>query len=61
MEQTIESAVERYQKGTISLGRAAEIADMSVWKFIDVLADRGIESNYDETDLETDLQAVRDD
>jgi len=61
MEQTVESVVERYQKGTISLGRAAEIADMSVWKFLDVLADRRVELNYDESDLETDLRAVRDD
>lgn len=57
----IETAVRRYREGTISLGRAAEIADMSIWRFLDVLDNRDVEMNYDESDLEADLAAVRDD
>jgi len=57
----IETAVQRYRDGTISIGRAAELADVSVWRFLDVLDERGVEMNYDETDLEADIAAVRDD
>ena len=61
MDQTVESTIEGYQEGTISLGRAAELADVSVWEFIDALDDHGVELNYDESDLETDIRAVRTD
>ena len=57
----IETAVRRYRNGTVSLGRAAELADVSVWQFLDVLDERGVEMNYDESDLEADIAAVRDD
>ncbi|WP_135829751.1 UPF0175 family protein [Halorussus halobius] len=57
----IETAVRRYREGTVSLGRAAELADVSVWRFLDVLDERGVETNYDESDLEADIAAVRDD
>ncbi|WP_276279825.1 UPF0175 family protein [Halorussus caseinilyticus] len=55
----IETAVRRYREGTISLGRAAELADVSVWRFLDTLDERGVEMNYDESDLEADIAAVR--
>jgi predicted HTH domain antitoxin len=57
----IETAVKRYREGTISVGRGAELADVSVWRFLDILDERGIEMNYDKGDLETDVAAVRDD
>ena len=57
----IETAVRRYRNGTVSVGRAAELADVSVWQFLDVLDERGVEMNYDESDLEADIAAVRDD
>lgn len=44
----------------MSLGRAAEIADLSLWRFLDVLDDRQVEANYTEGDLEADLDAARD-
>lgn len=57
----IDTAVRRYREGTISVGRAAELADVSVWRFLDILDERGVEMNYDERDLEADIAAVRDD
>jgi len=60
-EWQIETAIRHYREGSVSLGRAAESADLSVWRFLDVLEERGVEMNYDETDLEADLAAVRDD
>lgn len=55
----LDAAVSRYQGGTVSLGRAAEVADVSVWRFLDVLDDRAVEVNYAAEDLEADLAAVR--
>lgn len=57
----VETAVRRYREGNVSLGRAAELADVSIWRFLDILDERGVEMNYDESDLEADIAAVRDD
>jgi predicted HTH domain antitoxin len=57
----VETAIRRYREGTVSIGRAAEIADVSIWRFLDILGERGVEMNYDESDLEADFIAVRDD
>jgi len=54
----LETAVRRYQDGTVSLGRAAELADVSVWRMLDVLGERGVDVNYTEADLEADRDAV---
>lgn len=56
----LETAIERYQRGAVSLGKAAELAEVSSWRFLDALAERGIEVNYREADLEADIAAVRD-
>lgn len=56
----LETAVRRYQEGTVSLGRAAEIADVSLWRLMDVLDERGVEVSYTGDDLEDDLAAVLD-
>lgn len=55
----IDTAVRRYRDGEVSLGRAAEIADLSLWRFLDVLDDRQVKANYTEGDLEADLDAAR--
>lgn len=56
----VETAIRRYRDGEASMGRAVEIADVSRWRFIDILDERGIEVNYTEDDLAADLDAVRD-
>jgi predicted HTH domain antitoxin len=56
----VETAVRRYREGEVSVGRAAELAGLSLWRFQDVLAERGVEANYSETDLATDIAAARD-
>lgn len=55
----LETAVRRYQEGAVSLGRAAEMADLSLWRFLDVLDDRGVALAYDVDDLAADVAAVR--
>ena len=41
-------------------GAAAEFADLSVRRFLDVLEERDVEANYTGADLADDLAAVRD-
>jgi len=55
----IDTAIRRYRNGDVSLGRAAEIASVSLWRFLDILEDRRVEVNYTEADLGTDLAALR--
>lgn len=54
-----DTAIRRYRDGDVSLGRAAEIAGVSLWRFLDILEDHCVEMNYTETDLGTDLTALR--
>jgi predicted HTH domain antitoxin len=53
----LESAINRYRDGSISLGRAAELAGSTLWRFLDTLDDRGVELQYTEADLEADIGA----
>ena len=55
----IDTANRRYRDGDVSLGRAADIAGVSLWRFLDILEDRRVEVNYTEADLRTDLTALR--
>jgi len=55
----IDIAVRRYGEGTVSIGRAAEIADVSIWRLLDPLEERGVEVNYTEADLVADRASVR--
>ncbi|WP_231185575.1 UPF0175 family protein [Haladaptatus sp. DYF46] len=59
-EWQLDSAVQQYRDGEVSLGKAADIAEVSHWRLLDLLESRGVEMNYDESDLEADIAAVRD-
>lgn len=54
----LESAITGYRDGSISLGRAAELAGVSLWQFLDTLDDRGVELQYTDADLEADIDAA---
>lgn len=57
------TAIGHYVLGDISLGKAAEQADMSRWEFEEVLEEAGFEVLYGPRtpdDLESELDAVRD-
>jgi predicted HTH domain antitoxin len=56
----VETAVRRYHEGEVSVGRAAELAGLSPWRFQDILAERDVEANYTEADLAIDIAAARD-
>lgn len=56
-EWKLQKAIESYREGAATLPRAAEIAGLSVWEMIDILAKRKIQPQYDVEDLEEDLKA----
>jgi len=51
-------ALELYREGKVSLGKAAEIAGLSVREFMYELRARRIPLNYDVGELEYDLEIV---
>jgi len=56
-EWKLQRAIASYEDGAATLPRVAEIAGLSVWEMIDVLAKRKTEPQYDVEDLEEDLKA----
>jgi len=52
-------AIERYRKGEASLGKAAELAGLSVGQMITVLAEYGVQSNLDTEDYLQGLENLR--
>ena len=58
-ERKIEKAVKLYKEGKVSASRAAEIADVSLWKMIEIFAERKIEAQYGLKELAEDIKASR--
>ncbi len=54
-----ELAVSLYAQRRLSIGKARELAGMSLWEFRQLLAFRRISPHYDENDLEDDLNTLR--
>ena len=52
-------AVERYKKEEVSLGKAAELAGLSVGQMITTLAEFGVESNLEKEDYLLGLENLR--
>lgn len=55
----VEMAVYLYAQGRLSIGKARELAGMSLWEFRQLLASRRISPHYDETDLSEDVATLR--
>ncbi|WP_256957758.1 UPF0175 family protein [Thermococcus litoralis] len=51
-------AIELYREGVISLGKAAEIAGVSKWEMMEILASKGVSIQYDEEDLREDVETL---
>jgi len=58
-ELRVEIAVYLYSQERLSIGKARELAGMSLWEFRQLLASRRISPHYDETDLDQDLATLR--
>lgn len=49
-------AVKLYEKGVLGIGKASELCGISKIEFMSLLADENVNLNYDEEELERDLQ-----
>ncbi len=58
-ELKVELAIHLYAQGRLSIGKARELAGMSLWEFRQLLASRRIPPHYDETDLDEDVATLR--
>jgi predicted HTH domain antitoxin len=54
----VELAVYLYSQGRLSVGKARQLAGMSLWEFRQLLASRRIAPHYDETDLDQDITTL---
>jgi predicted HTH domain antitoxin len=58
-EAKVELALALYAQGRLSVGKARELADMSLWQFRQLLASRQIPVHYDTSDLEAEVETLR--
>ena len=58
-ELRVEMALYLYAQGRLSIGKARELADMSLWEFRQLLASRRISPHYDKSDLDQDMATLR--
>lgn len=54
-----ELALHLYARGRLSMGKARQLAEMSLWSFRQLLASRQIETHYEASDLDDDLAALK--
>ena len=54
-----ELAIHLYEQGRLSVGKAHELAGLSLWEFRQLLAARGIPAHVGVEDLERDLETLR--
>lgn len=57
-ELKLELAIWLYAQGRLSIGKARELAGLSLWEFRQVLAARRIAAHYGLDDLQDDLAAM---
>ena len=58
-ELKVEMATYLYAQGRLSIGKARELAGLSLWEFRQLLAWRRISPHYDETELDQDVATLR--
>ena|SRR3989344_5578881 len=54
----IEKGITLYSEGKVSLEKAAEISDVSIWKFMDALRDRKMSLHYDLDDIKKEIKEI---
>ena len=58
-ELRTELAIHLYEQGRLSVGKAHELADLSLWQFRQILGSRRISPHLDVEDLNQDLETLR--
>ncbi len=59
-ELRVEIAIHLFARGRLGIGKAHELAGMSLWEFRQLLGSRQIAPHYDLEDLEDDVATLRD-
>lgn len=54
----IKDALEQYTDGKVSMEKAAELADVSIWKFLDIIRDKKIPIRYDLEDIKKEIESI---
>lgn len=54
-DKLVEDALRAYREGNVSMWKAAKIAGVSLWEFVEILKVKGIEIQYGLKELEEDL------
>lgn len=54
-----ELAIYLYAQGRLSIGKARELAEMSLWQFRQLLATRQIPAHYNVEDLEDEVTTLQ--
>ena len=52
-------SIELYREGLVSIGKAAEIAKVSIWEMQEILAGKKVPLNYYSEDLEADIKTLK--
>jgi predicted HTH domain antitoxin len=58
-ELRVELAILLYASGRLSLGKARDLARMSLWEFRQTLGSRRVSPHYGEDDLDEDVATLR--
>jgi len=58
-EELVRIAVERYREGTLGMRGAADLAGTTIAEMMAEANERGVLLNYDEADLDADVDALR--
>jgi predicted HTH domain antitoxin len=58
-ELRTELAVHLYQRQKLSLGKARELAGLTVWQFLQLLGSRSIPVNYNDEQFEEDVATLK--
>ncbi|MBN1135140.1 MAG: UPF0175 family protein [Anaerolineae bacterium] len=58
-ELKVEIAVSLYAQNRLSIGKARELAGLSLWEFRQLLASRRIPAHYDESEVDHDVATLR--
>ena len=58
-EEKLKHALDLYRKGKVSFGKAAEIAGVNIWEFIDLAHKENIQLHYSLTDAEEEIRQIQ--
>lgn len=53
-----QEALKQYSEGKISMEKAAELADVSIWRFLDIMKERKVPIRYDLEDMKKEIEEI---